>query len=221
MKKNELVTIIRKFIKEEVTRQVKQVVSEEMNKQMATILGEVIRKGPAISSAHPLNESVAPVNVVTPARPVIRTNNPLLDEAINSTTGKIGAAPGGNKVSLLNEITKIGESEGVDIAEFLKPKTKEVELDTSSNLNMLKSIVSAGSAEEMPSVLDVPDEINPLAGVFKQDFRSKMRAVNEKAKNLGGGSLAAMVGSMDGPGLSAPVSGRQRLRQGAITESIE
>ena len=226
MKKTEFVNIIRKFIKEEVNRQVKQVVSEEMNKQMAVLLGEVIRKGsPTISTPdtpRPLNESVAAVKPAPPqkARPKLNTGNPMLDEALNSTEGGIIHEGGDNGVSMMGELEKIGQDEGIDLSEFMKPKTKEVELDTSSNMNMLKSIVSAGSAEEIPSVLDVPDEINPLAGAFKQDFRAKMKAINEKAKNVSGASLAAMVGPMGGPSVPSAPRG-PRLKQGPIMESIE
>ena len=223
MKKTEFVNIIRKFIKEEVARQVKRVVSEEMNKQMAVILGEVFRKGPpTIQStpepvSKPLNESVAAVRAPVKQKPKINTGNPMLDEALNSTEGGIIPEGGHGGVSLMSELEKIGQDEGIDLAEFLKPKTKEIELDTSSNMNMLKSIVGAGSGEEIPSVLDVPDSINPLAGVMKQDFRAKMKAINEKAKNVSGGSLAAMVGSMPGPS----IPNKSKLRQGPIMEAIE
>jgi len=221
MKKEELqslASVIKKLVKEEVRKQVKSVVTEEMNNQMTKLLAEVLRGG--TPTTQHLNESVAPVAPVHRAppkpKPNVKTGNPLLDEALNNTEGGIIHESGGESVSLMGEITRIGESEGIDVAEFLKPKVREFEIDKSSNLNMLKSIVGAGSAEEMPSVLDVPDEINPLASVFKQDFRAKMKVINDKAKNMSPGSLTSLIGSSPGP--SRP---RNNLKSGPINESIE
>jgi hypothetical protein len=220
MKKTDFVNVIRKLVRDEVQKIVKPLIVEEMNKQMARLLAEVIQNKPSTASG---NNGHSSVIVETPQpkpnRPMLRTGNSALDEALNSTNGRI--VPEGNPggVSMLSEISKIGESEGIDIAEFLKPKPREFEIDNSSNLNMLKSIVGAGSVEEVPSVLDLPDEINPLASVMKQDFRSKMRAINEKAKSVSSGNLLnAMVGSMPGPSSSG--KGKQ-LRSGPINEAIE
>jgi hypothetical protein len=215
MKKTDFINVIRKIVRDEI----KPLISEEITKQMAKLLSEVMRSN---NPHHQLIEHTNNVGIApTPKKTAkFKTGNPNLDDALNNTSGGIIPEGGSGNVSIMGELARIGESEKLDIHEFLKPKPREINIDNSSNLNMIKSIVSAGNADEVPSVMDVPDEINPIAGVLKQDFRERMKLIESKAKSVGGGNfLSSMVGQMPGPSAESKVG--YNLKSGPINEAIE
>jgi hypothetical protein len=176
MKTEDFIKVIRKLIKEEV----KNVVADEVNKSMARLLAEVMngQKQPA----------AAIVAESAPARSFVK--NPKLNEAMNSVAYRDPQS--GPRVSLQDMFDKIGTPEAV----YDHPDAPVV-MDTSSNINMLKSIVGGGS-ESAPQKQSVLDSAPPILGsVFKKDFRSLMRKIDEKKKpgNMSGmfaGSVSMM-----------------------------
>jgi len=178
MKAEDLIKVIRKLIREEV----KKVVSEEVNKSMVKLLAEVVsskNSGQIIPEANPVKEE---------ASPKIFSRNPLLNEALNSTTSAVKKTDPSSRVSLSEMFSKVGEHEQV----ITEPRSSEIKLDTSSNIGMLKSIVNKEPVGQQTSVLDNAAS-TPLAGVFKKDFRALMRKMDEKKTTGSSGFFAGSI----------------------------
>lgn len=214
MKKEELqalASVIKKLVKEEVRKQVKSVVTEEMNNQMTKLLAEVIRGGaghaqpqaqqPMARQPQPLNEHVMVAQQPAAPQPVRgrthqfnKTGNPALDAILSQTVSDItpDAAIVGElgESDEMAELRKIGDTEKVDFREMFAPKPVEIVLDKSSNMNMLRSLVGAGTNMDTPSALDVPEEINPIGQTLKRDFRSMMKNIDGIKDRMRSGPMA-------------------------------
>ena len=209
MKKEELqalASVIKKLVKEEVRKQVKSVVTEEMNNQMTKLLAEVIRGGaghaqPQVQqpqARQPLNEHVV-AHQSAPDSQTVRgrthqfnkTGNPALDAILSQTISDIipESAPIGESDEMA-ELRKIGDTEKVDFRELFAPKPVEIVIDKSSNMNMLRSLVGAGTNMDTPSALDVPEEINPIGQTLKRDFRSMMKNIDGIKDRMRSGPMA-------------------------------
>jgi predicted metal-dependent peptidase len=214
----ELVTVIKKFVRDEVRKQVdeskkqiKSIVTEEMNNQMTKLLAEVIRGGahqqqpPAPTTSRsqgmpqPLNEHVMmtapqPQQVRGKTHQFNKTGNPALDAILSQTVSDItpDSVPIGEigDSSTMEELRKIGDTEKVNFQEMFAPRAAEVVIDKSSNINMLKSLVSAGSNMDTPSALDVPENINPIGQALKKDFRSMMKNIDGIKDRMRSGPMA-------------------------------
>lgn len=204
MNKDDLLKIIRKIVKEEVSTQCKQIIYEEMNKQMARLLAEVLKGGsptriveqpkPVVGADETIGDPrliTESAKRVTPPTRIPRkfTGIPEIDAAMNATVPDLPKDD-----SLLDSVVngagstgKIGDTESLNLTTFLNPSPEEVEVDMSSKMNMIKSLVGTSTDHQpKPSALDIPDSINPLAGVFKSDFRSKMKSINKIADGMRG-----------------------------------
>ena len=176
MKTEDLVKLLRKLIKEEV----KRTVADEVNKSMARLLGEVIGN----KSAKPVVTEQVEAPPAAPPKRRFNTNNPKLDAILNSTTNDLRerdamAGVPDTGVSLAEGFDNVGaEQEPVY-------STPEPEIDTSTKIGMLKSIVTPGPVTQQRSVVDsAPAE---LQQVFKKDFRQLMKAMDkQKTKGSGG-----------------------------------
>lgn len=214
MKAQELVDLIHRLVKEEITKQKKMIISEtlsqsksmmqeEMNKQMTRLLAEVLRSSPSNGSTATIQEtrnspsliqesarSVHPQSV--PRQPRKFTGIPEIDAALNNTVADLPKES--VSVEEINDtrytpVNKIGDTEPMSFASMMQPSQPEINIDMSSKMNMLKSIVGTNPQPQIPSALDVPDSINPLSSVFKRDFRSVMKNIDNIKSNMrsGGG----------------------------------
>jgi len=174
MKADELIKAIRKLVRDEV----KKVVTEEVNKSMTRLLAEVINRNPN-EAAVAIREEAQPQKTYT--------KDNRLNEALNSTVTNLRqreprAPHTSPMVSLSDMFDKIDAGEDVITQPTPSP------IDTSTKLGMLKSIVSNGPINQQTSVLDHV-HATPIANVFKKDFRSMMKKIDEKQKK--GGSFFA------------------------------
>jgi hypothetical protein len=187
MKIDKLKEAIRHIIKEEV----KKAVADEVNKAMGKVLVEMVKE--IKSSDKPKLTEVMedfPSTQITPAQEVIHTKNPKLNSVL-SETARFGRNFPKPETSGLAELMgggfdKIGTNEN---AEVTKP---------ASNMDFLKQMVgnsgtpNVPAAPTTPSVLDFQDELpDSLKGVFKMDFRSKMKKIEEAKKSGGSGLISA------------------------------
>jgi hypothetical protein len=182
MKAEQFRQILRQMIREEA----RKIVVEEVNKSMAHVLAEVLnsRRTPAATK-----------NVVTDSaveEPLQRkhyTKDERLNEVLNSTVSDLRsrdrvAGIADPSVSLSDMFEKIDSNE-----EAVTPTESEIKYDTSTKIGMLKSIVSQEPVMQQRSVLDTPNPV--LQSVFKKDFRTLMKKIDEKQKKGGGGGFFA------------------------------
>lgn len=178
MKAEQLKKALNHLIKSEVAKAInsdlRAIIAEEINKSMAKLLVEVI--GPKNSPTEPQ----------APAPSRVYTKNPRLDEALNSTVFNMKKSQSraplpSSVVSLSDMFDKIDSPEEAISA-------PAVEIDHSSKIGMLKSIVSTTPVAQQHSVLDTPNTV--LNSVLKKDFRSLMRKIDEK-KNKSSGYFPA------------------------------
>lgn len=181
MKPTDLIKVIRKLIKEEVQK----TVAEEVNKSMAKILAEIINNKTAN------NELLSSNNTVSPQKTY--TKNPKLNEALNQTMVELSQGKTSKKITE-NVSSRLSLTEAFDKidshSDIVRPDNGEVVLDTSSTINMLKSVVSTEPVGQQVSVLDTP---NPLSSVFKKDFRKIMKKIDEKKASGGSGLFAGRI----------------------------
>ncbi len=172
MKADKLKLVLRAIIKEEV----KKAVAEEVNRAMGKVLVEMVKEIKNPSLGQPITDAkpkVAPIKTKNP-----KLNSVLAETAENYTPLK---RTGDSKISMADfldggDFDKIGQEENVEIAS--QP------VNDGTKIGFLKSIITENI--NVPSVLDkgadVPDI---LKGVFKKDFRSVMKKMEEKDKAEG------------------------------------
>ncbi len=176
MKIEDLKKVIRGMIKEEV----KRAVSEEVNRAMGKVLVEMVREI-KLTDKHPITEEVS--------EEVIHTKNPKLNSVLAETArrGKNFPKPDMSGLAELmgGGFDKVGTNETLGV------------VNPSSNMEFLKQMVgnsgtpNVPSVPSTPSVLDYQDELpDSLQGVFKKDFRSTMKRLDEIKKNGGSGLIS-------------------------------
>ena len=180
MKIDQLKNALRHMIREEVQKSV----AEEVQKAMGRVLVEMVREIKTTDKQKLMEE----IEEEEPLKEVIHTKNPKLNNVLAETARRSKNFPKPD-VSGLAELMggsfeKIGANENSEIS---KPP---------SNMDFLKQMVgSSGTtnvpiAPSTPSVLDYQDEIpEALQGVFKKDFRSTIKKLDEIKKNGGSGLI--------------------------------
>jgi hypothetical protein len=176
MKADKLKLVLRAIIKEEV----KKAVAEEVNRAMGKVLVEMVReiKQPSLGQQ------------ITDARPAaapIKTKDPKLNSALNETARNYTPLRKTNDSSIsMSDLMDGGDFEKIGQNEEEYTPAKPV--NDGTKIGFLRSIITENTS--VPSVLDkgadVPDI---LKGVFKRDFRQVMKAIEEKDKSRGAGSI--------------------------------
>ena len=192
MKLDDLKKAIRILVREEVKRivydEVKQAVTEEVNKAMSKILVEMVREIKSNDKSQTIVES-------TPAPTVINTKNPRLNSVLAETAMYSKSLPKSNLTSNLAELmdgefNKIGQTENVSYKEQQSSTSQPTYERPSKNMDFLKQMVGESVVPQQKSVLDSGAEIpDVLRGVFKKDFRTIMKKMDEVKKNSGGGFI--------------------------------
>lgn len=191
MKTEDLIKVLRKLIKEEVQK----TVADEVNKSMARLLSEVINNRASTHTGKSfVGEQVEQEQEAPPQKQYAKNNR--LNEALNSTVPDLRArdAKAGftsPRASLMDMFDKIEAPEEA-YAQPQPQRPQDVVLDTSSKINMLKSIVSPEPVGQQVSVLDHV-AATPIANVFKKDFRALMKKMDQQKDKGGGGFFAGAI----------------------------
>lgn len=175
MKAEELKKALRAIIKEEV----RKAVQEEVSRAMGKVLVEMVREIKAPTKQ--ITEAVDEEPVVMEESP-IQTKNPKLNAVLNETARHYKPLPKAEAGASLAELMggdfeKVGEGESTGVTE--PPATK---------IDFLKQMVSPGVPQQ-PSVLGTTAVPDVLKGVFKKDFRSIMKRIDEQKKTGGPGMI--------------------------------
>jgi hypothetical protein len=206
MKKNELKNLLKDIIQEEVKKEV----TEQMNKFMGGLLAEIINNN-RNNNQSILTESKKTENSSPPAVAVLDTDiqrknmekdisnkvyskdpkiNSILKEtaikALNNNSDRMEESYHSPLVGLDEEFSKIGDNDekvySTSIPQAVSKLPKEI--DVSSRMNMLKSIVSTSPSSVSTSVVDIPGAVpTPLKNIFNRDFRKTMKIIDEKKKS--------------------------------------
>lgn len=166
MKIDKFKQVLKQMIREEVSR----AVAEEVNKSMVKLLAEVIQNRP--NELSPVGSGVSP----------IQTKNPKLNEALKNTARNMGTSevrPASTRVSLSEMFSKIDSNEEVFTPATAAPAP--VQINGSSNIGMLKSVVSPEPIGQQSSILTESNVVTDT--LFKKDFRTLMRKIDEKKKS--------------------------------------
>lgn len=181
MKVDDLKKAIRLLVREEV----KKAVAEEVSKAMGKVLVEMVREIKS-SDKRTITETIEEEPPV-----VIHTKNPKLNSVLAETaryskplarTDNLAEIMGGDfeKVGNVNE-NYSDESSTRNVPIFDK---------SSKNMDFVKQLV--GDSPMIPqtrSVLDSAEVPDVLKGVFKKDFRSVMKKIDETKKSGGSGLI--------------------------------
>ena len=190
MKIDDLKKAIRNLVREEV----KKAVAEEVSKAMGKVLVEMVKEIKTNDKPRQIAEAVE-----EPLEEVIHTRNPRLNSVLAETARYSRPLPRTDLTANLAELMdggfeKVGQSEDVSYQEPEQPQQRPVPtLDKASkNMDFLKQMI--GDSPMIPqqrSVLDSGAVPDVLKGVFKKDFRSTMKKINEAAKTGGSGLISA------------------------------
>ena len=190
MKIDDLKKAIRTLVREEV----KKAVAEEVSKAMGKVLVEMVKEIKTNDKPRQIAEAVE-----EPLEEIIHTRNPKLNSVLAETARYSRPLPRTDLTANLAELMdggfeKVGQSEDVSYQEPEQPQQRPVPTfdKASKNMDFLKQMV--GDSPMIPqqrSVLDSGAVPDVLKGVFKKDFRSTMKKINEAAKTGGSGLISA------------------------------
>jgi len=188
MKIDELKKAIRILVREEV----KKAVAEEVSKAMGKVLVEMVKEIKTNDKPRQITETVE-----EPLEEIIHTRNPKLNSVLAETARYSRPIPRTDLTANLAELMdggfeKVGQTEDVSYQEPDQSQQKPVPTfdKASKNMDFLKQMV--GDSPMIPqqkSVLDSGAVPDVLKGVFKKDFRSIMKKIDETKKNGGGGFI--------------------------------
>lgn len=188
MKIDELKKALRSLIREEV----KKAVAEEVSKAMGKVLVEMVRE---IKTTDRPQRQITE-SVEEPLEEVIHTKNPKFNSVLAETARYSRPLPRTDLTANLAELMdggfeKIGQTEDVSYQEQGRSDRNIPTFDKNSkNLDFLKQMVGESSMiPQQKSVLDSAEVPDVLKGVFKKDFRSIMKKINETKTNGGGGFI--------------------------------
>lgn len=193
MKIDELKKAIRGLVREEVraalSEEVRRAVSEEVSKAMGKVLVEMVKEIKSNNSLSLPNTDTRrdyiaeETDPITPNAPVLKTNNPRLNNVLAETARRFKPLPRTAEMSsgladLMGGFDKVGANENFGVEE---PATK---------MDFLKQMVGQTPVSTQPSVLDGGVEVpDILKKVFKKDFRAVMKKIDEQKKNGVGGYI--------------------------------
>jgi len=183
MKLDELKKAIRILVREEV----KHAVSEEVSRAMGKILVEMVKEIKNNDKSQTIVESTTPPTI-------INTKNQRLNSALTETAMYSKPLPKSNLTSNLAELmdgefNKVGQTENVSYKEQTTHTPQSSYEKPSKNMDFLKQMVGESIVPQQKSVLDSGDVPDVLRGVFKKDFRTIMKKMDEVKKNSGGGFI--------------------------------
>ena len=166
----------KKAIKGLIREEVKRTVAEEINKAMGKVLVEMVKEIKSNNSTSKIVEEKTETSNNSVAE--INTKNPKLKSALLETAKHFKPLPKTNTNSLVELMgggfDKIGQSQEPIATE--KPDT---------NLGFLKQMVGDSIVQSQQSVLDSRSGVEipeVLKNVFKKDFRSVMKKMDEQKK---------------------------------------
>lgn len=183
---SQLKEVIRALIHKELKPMIQEEVSKAMGKVLVEMVKEIKKPLPNSKNNQPvINEDVEQVEELEQRSPIatLKTNNPLLNEALATTSRTYRGMPrnpgAGSLVSMMDGgFDKVGQSESVDYEE---PTT---------NLGRIKNLVAESSVPQVESVLDVKNELPPH---LQKLFSGKnLGAILKKSKEPGAGSGASV-----------------------------
>ena len=189
MKIDELKKAIRNLVREEV----KKSVAEEVSKAMGKVLVEMVKEIKTNDKPRQIAEAVE-----EPLEEIIHTKNPRLNSVLAETARYSRPLQRTDLTANLAELMdggfdKVGQTEDTSYQELEQPQRPVPTFDKASkNMDFLKQMV--GDSPMIPqqrSVLDSGAVPDVLKGVFKKDFRSTMKKINEAAKTGGSGLISA------------------------------
>lgn len=185
MKAQDLVKLIDKLIEKKIDLKIRQLIKEEVSSQVNTTMGKILIEVFTKNGGLNKNEDIHEQNTPTP----INTNNPKLNAVLAETAKNFKPLKKniqGNLAELLDgNFEKIGQNEDVSYEEHKdsKPAVKEI-INDNTNVGFLKQMVSEGTTTGTPqqSVLGTSAVPDALKGVFKRDFRTIMKKIDEQKK---------------------------------------
>ena len=184
MKIDDLKKAIRILVREEV----KKAVAEEVSKAMGKVLVEMVKEIKINDKPRQITESVE-----APLEEVIHTKNPKFNSVLAETARYSKPHPRSDLTNLAELMdggfNKIGREE-VSYEEQAQLENPTPTFGgPSKNMDFLKQMVGPSLAPQQRSVLDSDVVPDVLKGVFKKDFRSIMKKIDETKKNGGGGFI--------------------------------
>lgn len=181
MKKNELTDIIRTLVREEIRKQLPQALTEVFSSLM--------------NGRQVVNEQISPQpQIDMPTHASFNTGNPTVDaimKGISIDPSNFGSGP---MVDLEEGFSRVGSSMAELMEKEVAPVPNMPTFKKGSVMDMIKHTISTPVAAEgmahqtamlnVPSILDCKSSIPaPVAKVFNRDFRSVMKAIEQKKKN--------------------------------------
>jgi hypothetical protein len=182
MKANDLVRLIDKLVEKKVENKISQLIKEEVSAQVNSTMGKMLVEminGSNFTRKDYIGQEVP--NLPSP----INTNNPRLNSVLAETARNFRPIPKEDRGSLAELLDggfdKIGSEDSVYDTEISQPKPV---VSDGTNVGFLKQIISEGSTTGAPqqSVLGTNAVPDILKGVFKKDFRSVMKKMDEQKK---------------------------------------
>jgi len=187
MKAQDLVKLIDKLVEKKVDSKIRQLIKEEVASQVNTTMGKML--------VEVLKDKRTPAKEEAPTESPIHTNNPRLNSVLAETARSFRPAQREGRGSLAELLDggfdKIG-GEVEPAYEDAIPQKQEI--SDGSNMGFLKQIVSEGvsTGQVQQSVLGTNAVPDVLKNVFKKDFRSVIRKMDEQKKNGSPGLINPM-----------------------------
>lgn len=188
MKAQDLVKLIDKLVEKKVDSKIRQLIKEEVASQVNTTMGKMLVE--VMKDSRKLS-----VKEEAPIESPINTNNPRLNSVLAETARSFRPAQREGRGSLAELLDggfdKIG-GEVEPAYEDAIPQKQEI--SDGSNMGFLKQIVSEGvsTGQVQQSVLGTNAVPDVLKNVFKKDFRSVIRKMDEQKKNGSPGLINPM-----------------------------
>ena len=182
MKANDLVRLIDKLVEKKVNTKIRQLIKEEVASQVNSTMGKML--------VEMVNGQQSPrknyMDQETPYLPSpINTNNPKLNSVLAETARNFRPIPKEDRGSLAELLDggfdKIGAEDTIYDTESGQPRPV---VSDGTNVGFLKQIISEGNTTGAPqqSVLGTNAVPDVLKGVFKKDFRSVLKKIDEQKK---------------------------------------
>lgn len=196
MKAHDLVRLIDKLVEKKIDSRIRQLIKEEVSSQVNATMGKML-----IEMVQKSNSTVGRKKYIgqeVPEQSPINTNNPRLNAVLAETARGFRPNPREGRGSLAELLDggfdKIGTNEDVSYEVRGSPQTPKEILNDGTNVGFLKQIVSEGvsTGQVQQSVLGTASVPDVLKSVFKKDFRSVIRKMDEQKKNGSPGLINPM-----------------------------
>jgi len=194
MKAQDLVKLIDKLVEKKIDSKIRQLIKEDISSQINATMGkmliEMVQK-----SGNSGGGRKDYVGQEVPDPSPINTNNPRLNAVLAETARHSRQLPREARGSLAELLDGGFDKIGGDVEPAYEQTTQPRQVvSDGSNMGFLKQIVSEGvsTGQVQQSVLGTDAVPDALKSVFKKDFRSVIRKMDEQKKNGSPGLINPM-----------------------------